>query len=99
MIDGAAALTAGLASFLTGASLVIGALVTWRKAADERTVAASAASEARAQRAQATIDYLRRRERILTSYIYRLHRQILALGGDPDPWPTQLDEPTPGGHP
>lgn len=98
-MDGLAAVIAALAAFATGATGIIGALVTWRKAADEQTVRAARAVDERMERLERSVDRLRVRERTLIDYVYRLHRQILGLGGEPDPWPTQLDDPTPGGHP
>lgn len=109
-MDVLATVFAGVSSLAVAATGVIGVLVTWRKASNERTVNAAARADTRMARAdermdkmQQVIDRLRVREQVLVSYVYGLQRQIVRMGGDPQPWPRQLDddddEPTPGGHP
>lgn len=90
-MDGLAAVIAALAAFATGATGIIGALVTWRKAADEQTVRAARAADERMERLERSVDRLRVRERTLINYVYRLQRRILDLGGEVDPWPKELD--------
>ena len=62
-MDGLAAVIAALAAFATGATGIIGALVTWRKAADEQTVRAARAADERMERLERSVDRLRVRER------------------------------------
>lgn len=98
MIDGASALLASLGSLAIAATGIIGGLITWRKAANERTVLQARLfsdrmrdQDERMDKMQAVIDRLRRREQTLVTYVYGLQRQIIGLGGNPPPWPRVLD--------
>ncbi len=100
-MENVSSLLAALTSLAVGAAGIIGALVTWRKAASDRTVTEANLAEERMRRQdermdkmQALIDKLRRRDRILVSYVYGLQGQIVRLGADPPPWPAALDEET-----
>lgn len=89
---------AALTSLMLAVAGFIGALVTWRKASNERTVSDAALvtdrmrdQDERMDKMQAVIDRLRRREQTLVTYVYGLQRQIIGLGGNPPPWPRVLD--------
>lgn len=90
---------AALTSLMLAVAGFIGALVTWRKASNERTVSDAALvtdrmkrQDERMDKMQAVIDRLRRREQILVDYVYGLQGQIVRLGGEPRPWPTALND-------
>ena len=87
-----------IAGLLTAAAAVLGGIATWRKASNETASAAASAVEDTIARRDARIDELeehqeemRRRERALIDYVFKLQIHIqTAQGPPPPPWPEIL---------
>ena len=97
-MEGATSVGGIFVAVLTALAAVVGGVATWRKASSEATAASANAVEATIARRDARIDELedhieemRRRERALIDFVFKLQLHIQSgHGPPPPPWPDIL---------